>query len=138
MEVGADRLQSQLEERNEASGPIFKIAEDPRVTSIGRLMRATSLDELPQLFNVLRGQMSLVGPRPLPLRDCALLGDLEQRRHSVLPGMTGLWQVDPERHRGASIIDLDLRYIDTWSLHGDAWILVKTLLVVLRGRAEQR
>lgn len=137
MQVDADRVQNRLEDRNEAAGPVFKIANDPRVTGVGRFLRATALDELPQLFNVLRREMSLVGPRPLPLRDCAELPMRAHRRHVVLPGMTGLWQTTPGRHGGgADIIDLDLRYIDTWTIWSDVRLVFVTLWVILRRRAD--
>ena len=93
MSVGAEELQDQFEAANEADGPIFKIKEDPRVTRVGAVLRRFSIDELPQIWNVLRGEMSLVGPRPLPVRDYELLDDLHKKRYLVLPGMTGLWQV---------------------------------------------
>jgi exopolysaccharide biosynthesis polyprenyl glycosylphosphotransferase len=131
----AERLQDSLESRNEASGPVFKIADDPRITPLGRLLRRTSIDELPQLFNVLRGDMSLVGPRPLPLRDVdrfTRTGDL--RRFSVRPGVTCLWQISGRS--GIAFDDwiaLDLKYIDRWSLFLDLVILVRTIPAVLRG-----
>jgi exopolysaccharide biosynthesis polyprenyl glycosylphosphotransferase len=130
----AEALQERLEDRNEAHGPVFKIRDDPRVTPIGRWLRRTSLDELPQLVNVVRGDMSLVGPRPLPLRDVQRFGAYSaMRRCSVRPGMTGLWQVS-----GRSDVDfdrwiaLDLMYIDRWSLSLDATILLRTLPTVFR------
>ena len=93
MVAGAAAQQAELEAENEASGALFKIRDDPRVTRVGRVLRRFSLDELPQLLNVLRGEMSLVGPRPLPLRDYALLEEWHRARYLVLPGMTGLWQI---------------------------------------------
>ena len=135
MVVNAEALQPALEDANEADGPVFKIAVDPRITPIGKFLRRTSLDELPQLINVLRGEMSLVGPRPLPLRDvgrftCA--SDL--RRFSVRPGITCLWQISGRS--SLSFVDwvrLDLQYIDSWSLALDFSILVRTLPAVVRG-----
>ena len=93
MVADAAALQPQLEEANEAEGALFKIREDPRVTRVGRVLRRLSLDEIPQIVNVLKGEMSLVGPRPLPLRDYSLLEDWHRARYAVLPGMTGLWQI---------------------------------------------
>jgi exopolysaccharide biosynthesis polyprenyl glycosylphosphotransferase len=133
---GAEAQQPQLEELNEARGPVFKIRRDPRITPFGGFLRRTSLDELPQLLNVVRGDMSLVGPRPLPLRDVNRFDEGRlMRRFSVLPGITGLWQVSgrsslpfDEWHR------LDLAYIDRWSLTMDLWILVRTIPAVLSGK----
>jgi lipopolysaccharide/colanic/teichoic acid biosynthesis glycosyltransferase len=133
--VGADVRQEELESRNEADGCLFKIHDDPRVTRIGRFLRRTSLDELPQLANVLLGQMSLVGPRPLPLRDVALMEPEFRSRHAVLPGMTGLWQVSGRSSLTARrMMELDLEYIRTWSLSLDLRILLRTLGVVVRGK----
>ncbi|MEA5464692.1 sugar transferase [Leptothoe sp. PORK10 BA2] len=132
----APQRQAQLEQQNQtADGIMFKLQEDPRVTPLGQFLRRTSLDELPQLFNVLLGQMSLVGPRPLPLRDVAQFDTWHHIRHQVLPGITGLWQVS-----GRSDIEtfddaarLDLHYIDNWSLNLDLEIMVATLRIVLTG-----
>ena len=131
----AEQRQAALEHLNETGGPVFKISKDPRVTPIGRLLRRTSLDELPQLFNVLRGEMSLVGPRPLPMRDVSKFAELSLvRRFSVKPGMTGLWQVSGRSNTSFdSWIKLDLYYIDHWSLLMDVRILMRTLPAVLRG-----
>ena len=117
----ADSLQVALEAQNEAHGPVFKIARDPRITRVGRILRRTSIDELPQLINVLRGDMSLVGPRPLPLRDVAnFTRAADMRRFSVRPGLTGLWQVSGRSHLDFdNWIRLDLLYIDRWSLRLD-------------------
>jgi exopolysaccharide biosynthesis polyprenyl glycosylphosphotransferase len=132
---GAEALQAPLEHLNEASGPVFKIRADPRITRVGRVLRRTSIDELPQLFNVLRGEMSLVGPRPLPLRDVALFTEAGLvRRFSVPPGLTGLWQISGRSELPFDRwIDLDLQYIDRWSLALDFLIILKTVPAVLRG-----
>lgn len=131
----AEQLQAKLEHLNEAGGPVFKIKHDPRITPIGRLLRKTSLDELPQLWNVLRGEMSLVGPRPLPMRDVSNFSELSLvRRFSVKPGMTGLWQVSGRSETTFDgWIELDLYYIDHWSLLMDARILMRTLPAVVKG-----
>jgi exopolysaccharide biosynthesis polyprenyl glycosylphosphotransferase len=134
MDAGADKTKEQLRARNERHGPFFKMADDPRITRAGRWLRRYSLDELPQLWNVVRGEMSLVGPRPHPLDDFERydLGDLQ--RLGVSPGLTGLWQVtarrDPSFERGLA---LDLEYIRSWSLWRDFRILYQTISVVLRG-----
>ncbi len=133
MRKDADQLQSQLEHHNEAEGAVFKIERDPRVTGVGRWLRSSGLDELPQVFNVLRGSMSLVGPRPLPLRDCALLHAAAWRRHSVLPGITGPWQLDPSRHVDEALLErLDLRYVDGWNAWHDVRVLARTVWFGLR------
>jgi exopolysaccharide biosynthesis polyprenyl glycosylphosphotransferase len=131
----AERLQASLEARNEVQGgPMFKMAFDPRVTTLGRWLRRTSIDELPQLFNVLVGKMSLVGPRPLPLRDVArFTRSADMRRFSVRPGLTGLWQVSGRSAlRSDAWITLDLHYIDHWSLGLDFATLARTIPAVLR------
>jgi exopolysaccharide biosynthesis polyprenyl glycosylphosphotransferase len=135
MREDAEHQQAGLEELNEADGAIFKIHADPRVTRVGRWLRATSLDELPQLLNVLRGEMSLVGPRPLPLRDNQLLESWHKQRHVVLPGLTGLWQVSGRSNTSfADMIRLDLQYVDSWSLWLDLSIAWRTLKAVAGGR----
>jgi exopolysaccharide biosynthesis polyprenyl glycosylphosphotransferase len=135
MVANAEELQADLESRNEAEGPVFKIRKDPRVTRIGAFLRKTSLDEFPQFLNVLRGEMSLVGPRPLPKRDVARFDDASlMRRFSVKPGLTCLWQVNGRSDTQFSHwIEQDLRYIDTWSLALDVRILARTIPAVLRG-----
>ncbi len=134
MVSNASELMAQLESKNEASGPIFKIKDDPRITPLGRFLRRTSLDELPQLWNVLLGDMSLVGPRPMSLRDVSLFEHAQlMRRFSVRPGMTGMWQVTG---RGTLSFDqwikLDFSYIDQWSLALDLKILARTVPAVLK------
>ena len=131
----AEKLMAGLERQNEVSGPVFKMKNDPRVTPLGKWLRRTSLDELPQLFNVLRGDMSLVGPRPLPVRDYEGFNeDWQRRRFSIKPGITCLWQVNG---RSAISFDqwmrLDLQYMDDWSLWLDLKILAKTVPAVLKG-----
>ncbi len=133
---GAEALQADLETRNEASGPVFKIRHDPRITPVGRLLRRMSLDELPQLFNVVRGDMSLVGPRPLPVRDVHKFSESWlMRRFSVPPGVTGLWQISGRSDLAFDRwVMLDLQYINGWSLGLDLQILAKTVPAVLWGR----
>jgi exopolysaccharide biosynthesis polyprenyl glycosylphosphotransferase len=135
MVPNAEAMLAELEERNEVSGPVFKIKQDPRITPIGKVLRRTSIDELPQLFNVLKGDMSLVGPRPLPVRDYEGFNeDWQRRRFSVRPGITCLWQVS-----GRSSIPfeqwmrMDLQYMDEWSLWLDIKILAQTVSAVLKG-----
>ena len=134
MIVDAEQQQAKLEHMNETNGPVFKIKKDPRITGIGSFLRKTSLDELPQLWNVLIGNMSLVGPRPLPIRDVSRFSDASlMRRFSVPPGITGLWQVSGRSNTSfAHWIKLDLDYIDRWSLMLDLKILAMTFSVVLR------
>src|SRR5204862_2558755 len=134
MVAGAAGEQGRLEPANEASGALFKIRDDPRVTRVGRVLRRFSLDELPQLVNALRGQMSLVGPRPLPLRDYELLEDWHRARYLVLPGMTGLWQISGRS--GLSFDDLvrlDFAYLENWSIWLDISIIAKTVPAVIAG-----
>jgi len=133
---GAEARQAALETLNEAQGPVFKIKRDPRITRLGAILRRTSLDELPQLWNVLRGDMSLVGPRPLPLRDVSNFNEgWLMRRFSVFPGITGLWQVSGRSDIPFDDwIQLDLAYIDRWSLRLDLWIMARTVPAVLTGR----
>jgi lipopolysaccharide/colanic/teichoic acid biosynthesis glycosyltransferase len=135
MVADAEQRLRHLEHLNEVSGPVFKLKDDPRITAIGHFLRKSSLDELPQLLNILKGDMSLVGPRPLPLRDYEGFNeDWQRRRFSVRPGLTCLWQV-----AGRSSIpfetwmQLDLQYIDRWSFWLDLRILMQTIPAVLKG-----
>jgi exopolysaccharide biosynthesis polyprenyl glycosylphosphotransferase len=131
----ADRRQAELEERNEASGALFKIRHDPRITRVGRILRRFSIDELPQLINVLRGQMSLVGPRPLPKRDFDRLEEWHKKRYLVLPGITGLWQVSGRSDLDFDdLVRLDFLYLERWSVFLDLTILVKTVPAVFTRR----
>jgi exopolysaccharide biosynthesis polyprenyl glycosylphosphotransferase len=132
MVVDAEKLRAKLQHLNEMGGPVFKIKHDPRITAVGRFIRKTSIDELPQLFNVMMGDMSLVGPRPALPSEVEQYQAWQRRRLSVKPGLTGLWQVS-----GRNQVDfdewmqLDLKYIDTWSLWLDIKIILKTIPVVL-------
>jgi exopolysaccharide biosynthesis polyprenyl glycosylphosphotransferase len=131
----APEQQDELEERNEAPGALFKIRRDPRVTRVGRLLRKLSLDELPQLLNVLRGEMSLVGPRPLPVRDYERLENWHRKRYLVLPGITGLWQISGRSNLTFDdLVRLDFFYIENWSIWLDISILFKTPFAILSGR----
>jgi exopolysaccharide biosynthesis polyprenyl glycosylphosphotransferase len=131
----AHARQPALEDLNEASGALFKIRDDPRVTPVGRLLRRFSIDELPQLFNVLAGQMSLVGPRPLPQRDYDRLEDWHKKRYLVTPGITGLWQVSGRSDLDFDdLVRLDFLYLERWSVFLDLSILLKTIPAVLSRR----
>lgn len=135
MKTNAEQLQKELEALNETKdGVLFKIKDDPRVTRVGKYLRRYSLDELPQLFNVLYGEMSLIGPRPLPTRDIDKFAERHFIRQEVLPGITGLWQVSGRSDvlDFEQVINLDMRYIENWSLWLDLEILFKTVMVVLK------
>jgi exopolysaccharide biosynthesis polyprenyl glycosylphosphotransferase len=135
MVADAPALQRELEAVNEAEGALFKIRDDPRVTRVGRVLRRLSLDEIPQLANVLKGEMSLVGPRPLPLRDHALLEDWHRARYAVLPGMTGLWQISGRSGLTFDdLVRLDFTYLENWSIWLDITIIARTVPAVLMGR----
>ena len=135
MVAGAAGKQAALEQANEATGALFKIRNDPRVTTVGRMLRRFSLDEIPNVINVLRGQMSLVGPRPLPLRDYGRLEPWHRRRSNVLPGMTGLWQIAGRSDLTFDdLVRLDFYYLENWSLWLDLTILVRTIPAVLGRR----
>jgi len=137
MVSNADALKNSLRRHNQRSGAIFKIADDPRITRVGRLLRRFSLDELPQFWNVLKGEMSLVGPRPHPLDDFVAYDIEDLSRLDVTPGITGLWQVtarrDPSFERS---VELDREYIRTWTLGLDTKILLKTVVAVIRGSGD--
>jgi exopolysaccharide biosynthesis polyprenyl glycosylphosphotransferase len=135
MRVHDDQVQIDLEALNEASGALFKIRHDPRLTSVGRLLRRFSLDELPQLVNVIRGEMSLVGPRPLPMRDFERLEDWHKKRYLVLPGITGLWQVSGRAELDFDdLVRLDFLYLERWSVFLDLVIMLKTIPAVFSRR----
>ncbi len=132
MVANADEMRKELEELNEADGPAFKIADDPRVTKIGKFLRKTGLDELPQLFNVLKGEMSLIGPRPPLPEETTQYERWQLRRLSVKPGLSCFWQVKPDRNsiKFEKWMELDLAYIDNWSLRLDFVILLKTIRTI--------
>ena len=135
MREHAEQIQDELEPFNELSGALFKIRDDPRLTKIGRLLRRFSLDELPQLVNVVRGDMSLVGPRPLPMRDFDRLEEWHKKRYLVLPGITGLWQVSGRAELDFDdLVRLDFLYLERWSIMLDLTILLKTIPAVLSRR----
>jgi exopolysaccharide biosynthesis polyprenyl glycosylphosphotransferase len=130
----AEERRQELGAHNVSDGPLFKLKDDPRVTRVGRFIRKTSIDELPQLINVIRGEMSLVGPRPLPVTDISNPNEWEARRFAATPGMTGLWQVNRTEHTSEEMLRWDLYYIENWSLWLDFRILLKTIFVVLTRR----
>jgi exopolysaccharide biosynthesis polyprenyl glycosylphosphotransferase len=133
MQEEAERRQRELEALNEAKGPVFKMRDDPRVTRVGRFLRRWSIDELPQLVNVLKGEMSLVGPRPLPVRDFLRMEEAHKRRLGALPGMTGYWQTSGRSDLSfEEMVRLDLYYIENWSLSFDLKVILKTLGAVFR------
>ena len=139
MVAEAAALQPELEAANEAEGALFKIRDDPRVTRVGRLLRRLSLDEIPQIVNVLRGEMSLVGPRPLPLRDsaCSRTGTAPAMR--VLPGMTGLWQISGRSGLTFDdLVRLDFTYLENWSIWLDITIIARTIPAVITRRGRTR
>jgi exopolysaccharide biosynthesis polyprenyl glycosylphosphotransferase len=135
MREHAEQIQDDLESLNEKSGAIFKIRDDPRLTGVGRFLRRFSLDELPQLVNVVRGEMSLVGPRPLPMRDFDRLEEWHKKRYLVLPGITGLWQVSGRSELDFDdLVRLDFLYLERWSIFLDLRILLRTIPAVLSRR----
>lgn len=132
---GADGLKTELRHQNGHNGFLFKLEDDPRITRVGRFLRRFSLDELPQLINVLRGEMSLVGPRPLPVEDCDFELDGMRTRLVVRPGLTGLWQVSGRSLlTDEEMLHLDHSYIARWSLTLDATIVLRTIPAVISGR----
>lgn len=135
MVVGADRIKEELLILNEMKGgPVFKMKDDPRITPMGRILRKFSLDELPQLWSVLKGDMSLVGPHPPLQSEYAKFTDWQKQKLAVTPGMTSLWHVSGKPQDFNAWVQLDLEYIERWSLWLDVKILFETFLVVVRGR----
>jgi exopolysaccharide biosynthesis polyprenyl glycosylphosphotransferase len=135
MFVDAGDRQADLEDLNEADGALFKLRNDPRISPVGAFLRRFSLDEVPQIVNVLRGEMSLVGPRPLPIRDYLLLEAWHRKRYLVLPGMTGLWQISGRSDLGFDdLVRLDFYYLENWSVWLDVSIILKTIPAILRRR----
>jgi exopolysaccharide biosynthesis polyprenyl glycosylphosphotransferase len=135
MREHAEQIQADLEPLNEQTGALFKIRNDPRLTSVGRFLRRYSFDELPQLVNVIRGEMSLVGPRPLPMRDFNRLEEWHKKRYLVLPGITGLWQISGRSELDFDdLVRLDFLYLERWSIMLDLSILLKTIPAVLTRR----
>jgi lipopolysaccharide/colanic/teichoic acid biosynthesis glycosyltransferase len=135
MRADAPKLQKRLEAENEAEGALFKLRDDPRVTRVGAFLRRFSLDEVPQVLNVVRGEMSLVGPRPLPIRDYKLLEPWHRKRYLVLPGMTGLWQIAGRSDLSFDdLVRLDFYYLENWSIWLDISILLRTVPAVIAAR----
>jgi exopolysaccharide biosynthesis polyprenyl glycosylphosphotransferase len=134
MILNAEKLKKDLEAENEMDGPVFKIKDDPRVTKIGRFLRRTGLDELPQLFNILKGEMSLIGPRPPLPSETVQYKRWQLRRLSIKPGLSCFWQIKPDRNniKFEKWMELDLAYIDNWSLRLDFIILLKTIRTVFK------
>ncbi|EKP97578.1 undecaprenyl-phosphate galactosephosphotransferase [Lacticaseibacillus casei 12A] len=132
MVAGADKMVDKLLKKNDVEGAMFKIKDDPRITRVGRVIRKYSLDELPQLYNVLRGDMSLVGPRPPLPREVVKYTDYDRQRLIVVPGVTGLWQISGRNDLGfAEMVALDMHYINNACISEDLKILLKTVLVVI-------
>jgi lipopolysaccharide/colanic/teichoic acid biosynthesis glycosyltransferase len=130
----ADEKRGELISQNEMDGPVFKIKDDPRVTSVGKFLRRTGLDELPQLFNIIKGEMSLIGPRPPLKEETMQYKKWQVRRLSVKPGLSCFWQVKPDRNniKFEKWMEMDLAYIDNWSLRLDFLILIKTIRTVFQ------
>ena len=128
----AEQMRDDLLEHNEMDGPVFKIAEDPRVTKFGRFIRRSSIDELPQLYNILRGEMSIVGPRPLAIVETKDFSDYENLRHLIKPGLTCYWQISGRNHLlFKDWIELDIKYINEMNLRTDLMIILRTVVVVI-------
>lgn len=135
MFIDADKRLAELRKYNEADGPIFKIKKDPRITTVGRFIRRFSIDELPQIINVLRGELSLVGPRPPLQQEVKQYGEWEMKRMNVKQGITGLWQISGRSELSfEEMARLDLYYIQNWSIEMDIKIILKTIPTVLFGR----
>jgi lipopolysaccharide/colanic/teichoic acid biosynthesis glycosyltransferase len=134
MVADAEAQLKELEARNESDGPTFKIAADPRITPVGKFLRRTGLDELPQLFNILKGEMSLIGPRPPLESETRQYKRWQLRRLSVKPGLSCFWQIKPQRNsiKFEKWMEMDLAYIDNWSLRLDFLILIKTVKTVFQ------
>jgi lipopolysaccharide/colanic/teichoic acid biosynthesis glycosyltransferase len=129
----AEHRLAEIEHLNEADGPIFKVKNDPRLTPVGKFLRRTSLDELPQLFNILKGEMSWVGPRPPLRKEVDQYSDWHLKRLDVTPGLTGLWQVSGRSDLSfEEMVKLDIYYTENWSLAMDATIILKTIPAVLK------
>ncbi len=135
MIANADDFLEELKNKTDRSGPVFKMKDDPRITRVGKWLRKFSLDEIPQIINILRGEMSLVGPRPQVLWEAAAYDDWAKKRLNVLPGITGLWQVSGRAHLSyEEMIDLDIYYIEHWSPGLDLKIILRTLPTILSGQ----
>jgi lipopolysaccharide/colanic/teichoic acid biosynthesis glycosyltransferase len=134
----AEKLRSLLEAQNEMDGPVFKIKKDPRITTIGKFLRKSGLDEIPQFFNVLKGDMSLVGPRPPLPSEVAQYERWQLRRLSMRPGITCIWQISPNRNKITfdEWMKLDLQYIDSWSFKMDILLILKTFQAVAKGSGQ--
>ena len=138
MVQNAELLKAELISQNEADGPVFKIKDDPRITRIGKFLRKTNLDEFPQFFNVLKGDMSLVGPRPPIMKEVMQYKPWQLRRLSMRPGITCSWQIMPQKNKISfeDWMKLDLQYIDNWSFENDLLLTFKTIRTILLGSGQ--